>query len=102
MTILAHTEMVPGAIVLGETRSRLVIRNDDGCRLGMLRNRRRDGWRFYPEYQRAPSRKGWPTVSQALKSYGIRLAPPPDIAERIGKATTAFKRLGAALATIEA
>jgi hypothetical protein len=74
MTILAHTGRVAGG---GEGRNLLVIRNDDGICLGVLVYRRRDGWRFYPAVPAKPSRKGWPTPSQALKSYGIKLTPAP-------------------------
>ncbi len=105
MIILAHTELdptvKPGRI---DVRTRLVIQNNDGTRLGSLVCRRRDGWRFYPAYQRAPSRKGWPTPTQALNNYGIRLTlvPRPDIASRIDTATTAFQRLGVAIDALEA
>ncbi len=108
--ILAHLEKDPTAKPasfigpLGErvpdvnARTRFVIRNSDGARLGVLRCRR-DGWRFYPAYQRAPNRKGWPTASQAVKNYGILLtpAPRPDIAGQIGTGTTAFQRLTASI-----
>ncbi len=74
---LAHTEIDPTAKPSGDhdRHSRLVIRNDDGAVLGTVQSRRRDGWRFYPRYQRKPSRKGWPTPAQALKSYKIKLTP---------------------------
>ncbi len=74
---LAHLEMDPAAKPTDETdrRTRLVIRNDDGAVLGTIQRRRRDGWRFYPRYQRRPSRKGWSTPSQALTSYKIKLKP---------------------------
>ena len=87
---LAHLEKDPTAKPafytgpLGErvpdvdARTRLVIRNSDGSRMGVLRRRRRDGWRFYPVYQRKPSRKGWPTPSQAVTGYGITLTPWAD------------------------
>ncbi len=72
---LAHLEIDPTAKPSGDhdRHSRLVIRNADGMRLGTVQSRRRDGWRFYPHYQRSPSRKGWTTPNQALKSYGIKL-----------------------------
>lgn len=36
-----------------------------GLMLGMVR-KHPDGWRFIPSFQRAPSRKGWPTPYEAL------------------------------------
>ncbi len=86
MTILAHTELDSTSKDVHDTRTRLVIRNDDGSRLGVLRCLRRDGWRFYPAYQRAPSRKGWSTPTQALNSYNIRLTlvRRAGIAEPVG------------------
>ena len=86
---LAHLEKDPTAKPatftgpLGEqvpdvnARTRLVIRNSDGARLGVLRCRR-DGWRYQPYSQRAPSRKAWPTASQAVERYGITLIPWAD------------------------
>ena len=76
MTIFAHTEPDPTAKATGSLRPRLVIHNSDGTRLGALVCRRTGigrGWRFYPAYQAKPSRKGWSTERQALKSYGIKL-----------------------------
>jgi hypothetical protein len=37
-----------------------------GLRLGGV-SLKRDGWRFIPAFQRAPSRKGWPNPDAALK-----------------------------------
>jgi hypothetical protein len=37
-----------------------------GLMLGSLR-KHADGWRFIPNFQRAPSRKGWPTAEDAIK-----------------------------------
>ena len=82
--ILAHLEKDPTAKPatfigpLGKVtpdvnaRTRLVIRNSDGARLGVVRCRR-GGWRFQPWSQGAPSRKSWSTPSQAVAGHGIQL-----------------------------
>lgn len=57
---------------LDPEKVREVLRSKDGLSLGFVR-RRNDGWRFFPGYQRRPSRKGWGSPEAALKSYRIRL-----------------------------
>ncbi len=53
-------------------KGRTVLRLADNAILGRL-TYHRDGWRFLPAFQRAPSRRGWPTPDAALKTYRIRL-----------------------------
>lgn len=53
-------------------RARDVIRDDGLVLLGRI-VLSHGGWRFYPHYQRSPSRRGWPTPAMALKSYDINL-----------------------------
>ncbi len=84
--ILAHLEKDPTAKPatfigpLGKetpdvnAKTRLVILNSTGARLGVLRCRR-GGWWYQPYSQRSPSRLAWPTASQAVKGYGITLTP---------------------------
>ena len=87
---LAHLEKDPTAkpaVFIGplgkqtpdvNAKTRLVIRNSDGARLGVVRCRR-DGWRYQPYSQRTASRKSWSTPSQAIAGYGITLTPWKDI-----------------------
>lgn len=44
----------------------LVTRNGVECKAGGV-SKKADGWRFVPNFQAAPSRKGWPTPEAALK-----------------------------------
>lgn len=57
-----------------------VIRAADDLEMGRLDHfksgyysPRACGWRFYPFYQRRPSRKAWPTAQDALKSYKLQI-----------------------------
>lgn len=43
-----------------------IVRNGVELKAGSV-SKKADGWRFYPNYQAAPSRKGWPTPEAALK-----------------------------------
>lgn len=65
-----------------------VLRAEDRLQMGDLNCAGHlGGWRFYPRYQRSPSRRGWDSEAEALKSYKLTIVGYEDAEEPKPKRT---------------